>query len=223
MFKGKCVECQTEVSKFASKCPNCGKKNPALTTKNKIMIWGFFAVAIAFFIIVPSSPSNYYLKYKDSTVEDVKGMSSSSLKKISDSYAIGKGSAANTNYYFDCLGDYVYEKGDSIKIAKLMNWCSLDLNENKPHYNTAVLLDGFSGYNGSHRGVEVMIKQNLHDPSSYIHDNTAHSFVYYGTDRPHVAVKTTFVANNALGGKVKSIAYALIDAKSKQIYDFSIE
>jgi len=64
----------------------------------------------------------------------------------------------------------------------------------------------FSAWDGSHRGLEKLIKENMNDPSSYEHDKTI-----YWEMGDHIVVLTTFRGKNAFGGVVKDSYKAKYD------------
>ena len=57
----------------------------------------------------------------------------------------------------------------------------------------------FSGWDGSHRALEKLIKSSMNDPDSYDHDET----IYWDMD-DHLVVKMTFRGKNAFGGVIKN-------------------
>lgn len=57
----------------------------------------------------------------------------------------------------------------------------------------------FSGWNGSHRNLEEVIKASMNDPRSYEHVETV-----YWDQGDHLVVRTTFRGKNAFGGVVKN-------------------
>jgi len=65
---------------------------------------------------------------------------------------------------------------------------------------------GFSVWDGSHRGLEKIIKKSMNDPDSYVHVETV-----YGDKGDHLLVKTTFRGKNAFGGVVKNWVIAKAD------------
>lgn len=64
----------------------------------------------------------------------------------------------------------------------------------------------FSSWDGSHRNLEKLIKQNMNDPDSYEHVETK----YWDMD-DHLVVMTTFRGKNAFGGVVKNFIKAKVD------------
>lgn len=68
--------------------------------------------------------------------------------------------------------------------------------------------EGFSAWDGSHRGLTQLIKQSMDDPESYEHVET----VYWDLDKKgHLIVRTTFRGKNAFGGVVKNWVKAKCD------------
>lgn len=79
-----------------------------------------------------------------------------------------------------------------------------EAEKNKP----ANIKAQFSGYDGSHRGLERLIKSEMNDPSSYDHVETR-----YTDHGNYITVYCTFRGKNAFGGLVRNTKAA----------DFSIE
>ena len=63
----------------------------------------------------------------------------------------------------------------------------------------------FSAWDGSHNGLEKLIKETMNDPDSYKHVET----VYWDMGN-HLVVRTTFRGKNAFGGVVKNWVKAKI-------------
>lgn len=66
--------------------------------------------------------------------------------------------------------------------------------------------DGFSAWDGSHRGLTALIKKGMNDPKSYEHVETT-----YGDKGDSLVVKTTFRGKNAFGGVVANWVIAKTD------------
>jgi hypothetical protein len=64
----------------------------------------------------------------------------------------------------------------------------------------------FSAWDGSHRGLERLIKKEMNDPDSYKHVETV-----YGDKGDYLIVKTTFRGKNKFGGVVKDWVEAKAD------------
>jgi hypothetical protein len=69
----------------------------------------------------------------------------------------------------------------------------------KAEIRTERISKGFSAWDGSHRGLEKVIKASMNDPDSYDHVETT-----YWDKGDHLIVKTTFRGKNAFGGVVKN-------------------
>ncbi|MFT4176484.1 MAG: hypothetical protein QM627_07490 [Luteolibacter sp.] len=65
---------------------------------------------------------------------------------------------------------------------------------------------GFSGWDGSHRGLTRVIKESMNDPKSYEHAETVHWDM-----GDHLVVRTTFRGRNAFGGMVRNWVKAKVD------------
>jgi hypothetical protein len=63
----------------------------------------------------------------------------------------------------------------------------------------------FSAWDGSHRNLERLIKQTMHNPDSYEHVETT-----YGDRGGHLLVRTVFRGTNAFGGVVRNSVTAKV-------------
>ncbi|MNE67328.1 hypothetical protein D3C80_1629270 [compost metagenome] len=73
----------------------------------------------------------------------------------------------------------------------------------------------FSGWDGSYRPLEKLIKKSMNDDSSYKHVETV-SHLVLGKD-PHAVVKTTFKGTNAYGGVVTQTVSARVDINTGEV------
>jgi hypothetical protein len=64
----------------------------------------------------------------------------------------------------------------------------------------------FSSWDGSHRGLEKIIKKSMNDPDSYEHDETR-----FRDDGDKIFVITKFRGKNAFGGTVSNTVSAYVD------------
>jgi len=64
----------------------------------------------------------------------------------------------------------------------------------------------FSSWDGSHRGLEKMIKKSMNDPDSYEHAETR-----FRDDGDKIYVITKFRGKNAFGGTVSNTITAYVD------------
>ena len=76
----------------------------------------------------------------------------------------------------------------------------------------AQLRPQFSGWDGSHRGLEGYVKDHMNDPDSYKHVETE-----YWDRKDHLIVKTTFRGKNAFGGTVTNTIMAKVDMNGNVI------
>ena len=65
---------------------------------------------------------------------------------------------------------------------------------------------GFSGWDGSHKGLTKVIKSMMNDPGSYEHAETV-----YWSQGDHLIVRTSFRGKNAFGGVVLNWVKAKVD------------
>lgn len=70
----------------------------------------------------------------------------------------------------------------------------------------------FSAWDGSHRNLEKLIKENLNDPGSYEHLETN----YWDMDTA-IVVRTEYTAKNAYGGRVRGAVKARYDLEGNLI------
>lgn len=74
------------------------------------------------------------------------------------------------------------------------------------------LENGFSVWDGSHRGLTAIIKKSMNDPKSYEHVKTT-----YNDNGDHLIVRTTFRGKNAFGGVVLNSITAKTDLDGRVI------
>lgn len=70
----------------------------------------------------------------------------------------------------------------------------------------------FSAWDGSHRNLEKLIKENLNDPDSYEHLKTN----YWDMDSL-IVVRTEYTAKNGFGGRVQGAVKARFDLEGNLI------
>lgn len=75
----------------------------------------------------------------------------------------------------------------------------------------------FSGWDGSYRPLEKLIKKSMNDDSSYKHVETM-SHLVLGKN-PHAIVKTTFRGTNAYGGVVKQTVTGRVDVRTGDVIE----
>jgi len=70
----------------------------------------------------------------------------------------------------------------------------------------------FSGWDGSHRQLKILVKHNMNDPKSFEHVDTR-----YLDKGDHLVVQMIYRGNNALGAKVKDEVWAKVDFEGNVI------
>lgn len=173
-----------------------------------------------------SSNTEKYDKYKDTPISLLrKSTDNTIIKDIATEYAINHSGGLNAKKLYDCLSYYVWTKSDEYPVSKMIGWCIEDFNstKNQEYYNIAELMADFSAYDGAYTPLEIKIKANLNDPSSYEHIETKYGHILHGEARPHMDVETSFRNINGYGAKVINKVRAKVDAKTKEMYDIDVE
>jgi hypothetical protein len=81
----------------------------------------------------------------------------------------------------------------------------------RPVTHEDVIKQQFSGWDGSHKNLTKLIKDNMHDPSSYEHVETSYSEI----DANTLYVTTAYRGNNAFGAKVLNKVEAEVSVDGK--------
>ncbi len=180
--------------------------------------------AIIVFGIIYLSVTSSDIK-DDYTVKEAKLLSLDKIKVLSTNFV--KNNNLNPEYnqkFYNCLGQMIWGKDDSLKTSTLLDWCYSDYlntpnNTMKQYYNTAELLSGFSAWDGSYKTLVESVKSIMKDSTSFEHVKTTYRFVYYGTDRPHMVIVMQYKGANSFGAKVLGTVSAKVDAITKELYD----
>lgn len=108
-----------------------------------------------------------------------------------------------------------------IGIAAMLLYAGVNFSEergkrNKPEIektveeiNTEKRKKSFSPWNGSHYGLTMLIKQSMHNPSSYEHISTRHEWDTY--EKNSLLVRTSYRGKNVFGALVKNRVVARVD------------
>jgi hypothetical protein len=75
----------------------------------------------------------------------------------------------------------------------------------------------FSGWDGSHRGLESAVKESMNDPKSYEHVETR-----FRDDKETIFVVMKFRGKNAFGGTVLNIASGTIDGATGELIKWEL-
>ena len=189
----------------------------------KITIAVVSLLIIVFFIFSTTKETNFLEK----TNKEAQSLSLQRLENISKDYVQSKQiSESYGKSFYNCLGQLIWEKDEKLTINKMLDWCYIDYekadnHQMKQYYNTAKLMKDISPWDGSYKPFEDYIKTIMTNSNSYEHENTKINFVYYGADRPHMQVRTTFKGTNALGCVVSNSMSVKVDAITNKLYDIS--
>ena len=161
----------------------------------------------------------------DYTVKEAKLLSLDKIKVLSTNFV--KNNNLNPEYnqkFYNCLGQMIWGKDDSLKTSTLLDWCYSDYlntpnNTMKQYYNTAELLSGFSAWDGSYKTLVESVKSIMKDSTSFEHVKTTYRLVYYGINRPHMVIVMQYRGTNSFGAKVLGTVSAKVDAVTKELYD----
>ncbi len=219
----KCKECKKEVSKSAKTCPHCGVKDPGTTILDGLLgllifIVIGFSVYYFFFSDDDKKESTDVVETANKTLADYKKEPQSNRQKIVDNFiSHNKIDKSYTNSFYNCLSQMSYTKSADVKLDDALGWCHVDFTRDPNALNNRVNLDtfisNFSGWDGSYRPLEKMIKKTMHDESSYKHVSTTYRLALNQTP-PYAVVQTTFKGTNTYGAIVKQAITAKIDIKT---------
>ena len=117
------------------------------------------------------------------------------------------------------MSEYTFTKDDALKLGDVLECCFNDFEREPQSLSNKINLDvfqgNFSGWDGSYRPLEKLIKAGMNDDSSYKHVSTVYHLIL--NEDPHAIVKTTFRGTNAYGGVVKQTVAARVDVKTGEI------
>ena len=117
------------------------------------------------------------------------------------------------------MSEYTFTKDDALKLGDVLGWCFNDFERDPKSLNSRINLDAFkdnfSGWDGSYRPLEKLIKASMNDDSSYKHVETVYHLIL--NKDPHAIVKTTFRGTNAYGGVVKQTVAARVDVRTGEV------
>lgn len=127
--------------------------------------------------------------------------------------------ASAADAFYACMSEYTFTKDDALKLGDVLGWCFNDFEKEPQSLNDKTNLDAFqgnfSGWDGSYRPLEKMIKANMNDDSSYKHISTVYHLIL--NKEPHAIVKTTFRGTNAYGGVVKQTVAAHVNVRTGEV------
>jgi len=141
-------------------------------------------------------------------------------REIVSDYVKSKGVPESaTDSFYACLSEHSFTKADDLALGDVLGWCDADYSQDPKslakRINFDVFQGNFSGWSGSYRPLEKLIKLGMNDDKSYKHVSTTYR-LSLGRD-PHAVVKTTFRGTNAYGGVVKQTVAARVDIRTGDI------
>ena len=162
---------------------------------------------------VKAEPATPTFEYADKTLKEYRH---DIVKNYVDFKSVP---ASSTDVFYACMSEYTFTKDDALKLGDALGWCFNDFEKEPQSLNNKINLDAFqgnfSGWDGSYRPLEKLIKSNMNDDSSYKHVSTVYHLVL--NKDPHAIVKTTFRGTNAYGGVVKQTVAARVDVRTGEI------
>ncbi|WP_434525086.1 hypothetical protein [Photorhabdus asymbiotica] len=238
----KCKECKKEVSSSAKVCPHCGVKNPGMGPLEILIGLAVLAIicAVIYYLFGStesnktnstvtteateeiSKPAAKEFKYASKTLKEYRNEPQYERKEIVEDYVSYKDiSETETDNFYSCLSQISYTKSGDLKLGDVLGWCYTDYTQDPKsltnHINFDEFMSKFSGWDGSYRPLEKIIKENMHDESTYKHVETTYRLIL--DKNPHAVIETTFRGSNAYGGIVKQTISANVDIKTGQIID----
>ena len=166
----------------------------------------------------PKAPAVF--EHADLKLVEYRRKSQADRHEIVSDYVRFKGiPASDGDGFYACLSQYSITKSEELPLGEVLGWCDASYQKDPKSMTEYTNLDAFqknfSGWDGSYRPLEKLIKQSMNDDSSYKHVETV-SHLVLGKD-PHAIVKTTFRGTNAYGGVVKQTVAARVDVRTGEV------
>ncbi|WJY14498.1 hypothetical protein PCO82_04960 [Pectobacteriaceae bacterium CE90] len=170
--------------------------------------------------VVAEQPVQKSFEYADKTLKEYRNEPKETRHEIVSNYVDFKGvSGSATDSFYACISEYMFTKNDELKLGDVLGWCYGDFERDPLSLNSKINLDtfqgNFSGWDGSYRPLEKLIKASMNDDSSYKHVSTVYHLVL--NKDPHAVVKTTFRGTNTYGGVIKQTVAARVDVRTGEI------
>ncbi|MBD2806561.1 hypothetical protein [Xenorhabdus szentirmaii] len=174
-----------------------------------------------------AAPAPKPFKYADMTLKEYRSEHKEDKKEIVEKYIAYKNIVGQeTDGFYSCLSQMSYTKSEDLKLGEVLGWCYNDYSQNPASLSKYINFDEYRSkfdiWNGSYRPLEKIIKENMHDESSYKHISTVNRRVLSG-DNPYAIVKTTFSGTNLYGARVKQYLAAKVDIKTGEIIELITE
>lgn len=169
---------------------------------------------------VVAAPAAPVFEHADKTLKEYRNESKENRHKIVNSYVAFKSVPASaTDAFYACMSEFSFTKDETLKVGDVLGWCFSNFESEPNSLNDKINLDtfmgNFSGWDGSYRPLEKLIKASMNDDSSYKHVETVYHLIL--NKDPHAIVKTTFRGTNAYGGVVKQTVAARVDVRTGQV------
>lgn len=169
---------------------------------------------------VVAAPAVPMFEHADKTLKEYRNESKENRHKIVNSYVGFKNVPVSaTDAFYACMSEFSFTKDDELKLGEVLGWCFNNYESDPTSLNDKINLDtfkgNFSGWDGSYRPLEKMIKASMNDDSSYKHVETVYHLIL--NKDPHAIVKTTFRGTNAYGAVVKESISARVDVKTGEV------
>lgn len=211
-------------------------KMPNRKRSSAIYLGGCLALAVIGSILWPTEQSQTVVKtdvpavaedpvkptfeYADKTIKEYRNEPKETRHDIVKDYVAFKSVPASAaDGFYACMSEYTFTKDDALKIGDVLGWCFNDFEKDPQSLNNKINLDAFkdnfSGWDGSYRPLEKMIKASMNDDSSYKHVETVYHLIL--NKDPHAIVKATFRGTNAYGGVVKQTVAARVNVRTGEI------
>lgn len=167
---------------------------------------------------VKSTPKTF--EFADKTLKEYRNESKEERHEIVKKYVDFKSVPPSaTDAFYACMSEFSFTKDDELKVGEVLGWCFNNFESDPISLNSKINLDtfksNFSGWDGSYRPLEKLIKSGMNDDSSYKHVETVYHLIL--NKDPHAIVKTTFRGTNAYGGVVKESITARVDVKTGEV------
>ncbi len=168
--------------------------------------------------ITPPPPKTF--EYSDKTLKEYRNESKETRHDIINEYVSFKNIPASADDdFYACMSEYTFSKDGELKLGDVLEWCNGDFEKDPNSLKSKISLDNFqgkfSGWDGSYRPLEKLIKSNMNDDSSYKHVSTVYHLIL--NKDPHAIVKTTFLGTNSYGAVVKETIAARVDVRTGEI------
>ncbi|EOV5397195.1 hypothetical protein ACOQWH_003510 [Cronobacter turicensis] len=169
---------------------------------------------------VKAKPATPTFEFADKTLKEYRNEPKETRHNIVKDYVGFKGvPASSADAFYACMSEYTFTKDDALKLGDVLGWCFNDFEKDPQSLNNKINLDAFqgnfSGWDGSYRPLEKLIKASMNDDSSYKHVETVYHLIL--DKDPYAVVKTTFRGTNAYGGVVKQTVAARVNVRTGEV------